>query len=111
MSDSVKQQLIRDLQLAGLAQGTQKEYLRLVVRFVRRTRTRPQDASEEQVAQYLRGLIQSGRCQGTVAPTRAALQFVFENTLRRSWGLFKKESPRGVGGVCPVPPPTRSAAA
>ncbi len=40
MSGSVKQQLIRDLQLAGLAQGTQRAYLRLVVQFVRRTRTR-----------------------------------------------------------------------
>ncbi len=111
MSGSVKQQLIRDLQLAGLAQETQRAYLRLVVQFVRRTRTRPQDATEEQVARYLRGLIQSGRCQGTIAPTRAALQFVFQNTLRRPWGLFKKESPRHVASVCPRPPAMQTAAA
>jgi hypothetical protein len=111
MSGSVKQQLILDLELAGLSPGTQKAYLRLVVQFVRRTRTRPQDASEQQVAEYLRSLIESGRCQGTIAPTRAALQFVFENTLQRHWGLFKKRFPPGVGGVCPRLPPMRTAAA
>jgi hypothetical protein len=111
MSGSIKQQLIRDLQLAGLSPETQKIYLRLVVQFVRRTRTRPQDATEEQVAEYLRGLIQSGQCAGTIRPIRAALQFVFENTLQRHWGLFKKESPPGVGGVCRWLPPRRSVAA
>ena len=111
MSSSVKQQVIEDLQMAGLAPGTQKEYLRIVVRFVRQTRTRPQDASEQQVAQYLRDLIQSGQCRGTIAPTRAALQFVFQNTLQRRWGLFKKESLPRVGGVCPPLRPMQTAAA
>ena len=111
MSRSVKQQLILDLQMAGLSAGTQGIYLRLVVQFVRRTRIRPQDATEEQVGDYLRGLIEGGRCQGTVRATRAALAFVFQQTLGRSWGLFKKESPRRVGGVCPRPPMMPSVAA
>ena len=51
MSDSIKQQLIQDLRLAGLAHSTQERYLELVVRFVRHTRTRPQDATEAQVAE------------------------------------------------------------
>lgn len=111
MSSSVKQQLIEDLQMAGLAPGTQKTYLAIVVRFVNRTRTRPQDATEQQVAQYLRGLIQDGMCQGTLRPVRSALQFLFQNTLGREWGLFKKESPPRVASVCPPPPPMPSAAA
>jgi len=111
MSSSVKQQVIDDLQMAGLAAGTRKLYLGLIVRFVNRTRIRPQDATEAQVAEYLRGLIQSGLCQGTIRPTRSALQFIFQNTLGRQWGLFKKESPPRVGGVCPPPPMTPSAAA
>ena len=72
MSNNVKQQLIQDLQMAGLAPSTQKTYLDIVVRFVRRTRTRPQDASEAQVAEYLRGLIGQGQCQGTIKPARSA---------------------------------------
>jgi hypothetical protein len=111
MSSSVKQQVIEDLQMAGLAPGTQKTYLGLIVQFVRRTRIRPQDATEAQVAEYLRGLIHSGRCQGTIKPTKCALQFIFQNTLRREWGLFKKESPRRVANVCPRLPPTPNAVA
>jgi hypothetical protein len=111
MSDSVKQQLIRDLQMAGLAPSTQKTYLDIVVRFVNRTRIRPQDATEAQVAEYLRGLIAQGQCQGTIRPVRTALQFVFQNTLGRQWGLFKKGSLPRVASVCPRPPAMPSAAA
>lgn len=111
MSVSVKQQVIRDLQMSGLAVSTQKTYLGIIVRFVRQTRTRPQDATEEQVAEYLRGLINGGKCQGTIKPVRTALQFVFENTLQRQWGLFKKRLPPSDASVCPRRPPTPSAAA
>ena len=91
MSSSVKQQVIEDLQMAGLAPATQKMYLAIIVRFVNRTRIRPQDATEAQVAEYLRGLIGQGQCQGTIAPIRSALRFVFQNTLGREWHLFKKD--------------------
>ena len=108
MSDSVKQQVIEDLQMAGLAPSTQKLYLAIIVRFVNQTRIRPQDATEAQVAEYLRGLINQGKCQGTVRPIRSALQFVFQNTLGRQWALFKKGSPRRVASVYPTrrAPPT-----
>jgi hypothetical protein len=102
MSDSIKQQVIEDLQMAGLAPSTQKIYLAIIVRFVNRTRIRPQDATEAQVAEYLRGLINQGKCQGTVRPIRSALQFIFQNTLARQWGLFKKGSPPRVASVCPM---------
>jgi integrase-like protein len=111
MSDSVKQQVIEDLQMAGLAPSTQKIYLAIIVRFVNRTRIRPQDATEAQVAEYLRGLIRQGQCQGTVRPIRSALQFVFQNTLGRQWPLFKKGSPPRVASVCPTPPAAPTAAA
>jgi hypothetical protein len=111
MSSSVKQQVIEDLQMAGLAPATQKLYLAIIVRFVNRTRVRPQDATEAQVAEYLRGLIREGQCQGTIQPTRAALRFIFQNTLGRQWGLFKKGSPPSVASDCPTRPATPSAAA
>ena len=111
MSSSVKQQLIEDLQMSGLSAGTQKTYLDIIVRFVRRTQVRPQDANEAQVAEYLRGLVQRGQCQGTIKTAKGALQFIFQNTLGREWGLFKKESPPRVASVCPGLPATRSAAA
>src|SRR5689334_22192109 len=70
MSKSVKQQVIEDMQMAGLAPSTRKNYLAHIVRFVNRTRIRPQDATEAQVAEYLRGLINQGKCQGTIQPIR-----------------------------------------
>jgi hypothetical protein len=109
MSGSVKQQLINDLQAAGLARNTQQVYLGTVLTFVRRTGVRPQDATEEQVAAYLRGLIQRGQCQGTIAPVRCALKFVFENTLGRRWDLFKKRSNRNAASGCLMPAAMTSA--
>lgn len=108
---SVRQQLIDDLKMAGLAPGTQQRYLAIVLLFVRRTRLRPQDAGEDQVQQYLRQLIDSGLSRGTLAPTKAALEFLFCNTLGREWGLFKKESPLPDANACLSLPVRGSAAA
>jgi hypothetical protein len=109
MSNTVKQQLIEDLRLAGLAPTTQKLYLDLVMRFVNRNGVQLQDATEAQVGQYLRGLIDQGQCQGTIKTVRSALRFVFQDTLGRGWNLFKKESALRVASVCPRPPATPSA--
>lgn len=108
MSSSVKQQVIQDMKMAGLAPLTQKLYLDVILRFVARTRIRPQDATEAQVADYLRHEVERGMCQGTIKPTKCALQFIFLNTLGRPWNLFKKESPPLAASVCPRPPAKRS---
>jgi hypothetical protein len=110
-SSSIVPQLIADLQMAGLSPGTQRAYWRLIVRFANQTRTRPQDATEAQVAEYLRGLIQRGVCRGTLKPIRHALQFVFQHTLQRDWVLFKKELPARGASDCPRPPAMPRAAA
>ena len=88
MSSSVKQQVIEDMKMAGLAPLTQKVYLDIIRRFVNRTRIRPQDATEAQVASYLRQQVERGLCQGSIRPLRYALQFIFLNTLGRQWDLF-----------------------
>ena len=111
MSKSVKQQLIEDLRMSGLAPSSQKAYLHAVQRFVNVTRTRPQDATEQQVADYLRGLIDKGLCRGTLAPVRSALKFVFENTLGRQWRVFKKGLAVHAASGCPRPRTRPSAAA
>lgn len=108
---SVKQQVIQDMKMAGLAPLTQQLYLEIILRFVRRTRLRPQDATETQVEQYLREMIERGLCQGTIVPTKCALQFLFCNTLRRQWDLFKKRSPPPGASVFPRRPVRSNAAA
>lgn len=104
MSSSVKQQFIEDMELAGLSPQTQQIYLGSVLRFVRRTGTRPQHASEAQVAGYLRQLVAAGRCHGTIVTARYGLQFIFTNTLGRDWEVFKKESTPADAGAFPRPP-------
>lgn len=105
---SVKECFIRDMQMAGLAPATQAVYLGVAKRFVRVTRTRPQDATEAQVADYLREMVQRGRCHGTLSTARYGLQFLFINTLGRPWEIFKKESPPADASACPTPPATSS---
>jgi hypothetical protein len=107
----VRQQVIEDMKMAGLSALTQKMYLEIILRFVRRTRLRPQDASEAQVAGYLREMIGRGLCAGTIIPTKSALRFLFCNTLQRQWDLFKKRSPLPAASVCPSRPALSSAAA
>jgi hypothetical protein len=99
---SVKQQVIQDLKMAGLSPLTQKMYLEIILRFVRRTGLRPQDASEAQVAGYLREMIGRGLGAGTIIPTKSALRFLFCNTLQRQWDLFKKGSPLPAANACPI---------
>ena len=101
---SVKDRFVRGMQMAGLSPQTQQVYLAVVKRFVKATRTRPQDATDAQVADYLRQQVQRGLCQGTIRPLRYALQFIFQDTLGRPWDLFKKESPPAVANGCPRPP-------
>jgi site-specific recombinase XerD len=111
LDESFKQQVIKEMQLTGLAASTQKSYLDIIVRFMRRTQTQPQDATEAQVADYLLGLINQGKCQGTIAPARSALKVAFQGTLQCKWEIFKKRSPLRVASVCPMPPAMPSVAA
>lgn len=107
---AIRQQVIADMKLAGLASGTQREYLRHMDQYVRATWIVPEQASEAQVAAYLQGVLGRGISVGTFKPVRAALQFLFENTLHRKWDVFKKDAQLPSGSGCPMPPRTRSAA-
>ena len=106
----IRQQVIADMKLAGLSGGTQDQYLRHMDQFVRATWTVPEQAGQEQVAAYLQNVMERGISVGTFKPMRAALQFLFENTLHRKWDVFKKDVLRPNGSGCPMPPRTRSAA-
>ena len=61
------------------------------------------------ITTYLRGQIQRGLCEGSIRPTKCALEFIFQNTLRRQWDLFKKRSPLRAASVCPWCPAMPSA--
>jgi len=91
VAGSVREQVIADLKMAGLSRGTQGVYLWCMDRFFQATWVAPERATQEQVAAYLQRIIDRGTCAGTFKPVRAALQFLFENTLERSWKVFPQK--------------------
>jgi hypothetical protein len=93
MSSSViRQQVITDMEMAGLAAKTQEDYLSVMDRFFGNVWVTPEKVTEKMVTDYLKAKIRRGVTPGTLRPMRYALQFLFENTLGRDWDLFKKES-------------------
>lgn len=111
MHSSVMQRFTQEMQLSGVSASTQQVYVDTVERFVRRTGLDPLDATEAQVADYLREQIARGLVQNTLVPIKCALQMLFERALDRDWRLFKKGSPPRDGGDCPEFPATAIAAA
>lgn len=101
MSSSViRQQVISDMKMAGLSAKTQEDYLGIIDRFFGRVWVAPEQVTEPMVMEYLKAKVQLGVTPGTLRPMRYALQFFFQNTLRRDWGLFKKESPLPNDNAC-----------
>jgi hypothetical protein len=101
MSGSViRQQVISDMKMAGLSAKTQEDYLGIIDRFFGKVWVTPEQVTEKMVMEYLKAKIQLGVTPGTLRPMRYALQFFFQNTLRRDWSLFKKESPRPNDNAC-----------
>lgn len=92
MSSNLRDRMATDMELAGLSENTRAKYLRVADDFIRRTWLSPSEAKEEDLAEYLRFLIDKGAAGGTFKTARYGLQFLFQNTLGRDWALFKKNS-------------------
>lgn len=101
MSSSViRQQVITDMEIAGLAAKTQEDYLAIIDRFFGKVWVAPEQVTEKMVTDYLKAKVRHGVTSGTLRPMRYALQFFFQNTLGRDWDLFKKESPLPNSSAC-----------
>jgi len=90
MSNTIKDQFVRDMQVAGLSAGTQARYLSCVNGFLKTTWVSPPLVTEQDVQDFLIGLRDAQVARETFRGHRYALQFLFENTLGRDWALFKK---------------------
>ena len=111
MSSSViRQQVITDMEVAGLAAKTREDYLAIIDRFFGKVWVAPEQVTEKMVMDYLKAKVRLGVTPGTLRPMRYALQFFFQNTLGRDWDLFKKESPLPNGNACLKRLATRNAA-
>src|ERR1700687_2214240 len=100
---TLRSKMIEDMTLAGLAPGTQSNYIQAVRRLAGHYRRSPDQLSEEEVRAYLLGLRERGVALGTFKTYHGGIQFLFRRTLDREWSLFsKKESARPSTSVCPM---------
>ena len=99
----LRERMIRDMDLAGLTQRTQTEYIRAVRQLINRYGVSPVKISEEQVYQYLADICESV-ARGTFQVRYSAIKFFFYRTLGFNWDLFtKKKSAGPERSACPVP--------
>lgn len=109
----LRNRMLRDMQLAGLTEGTRRQYVRAVRQLTAYYMIPPDRLSERQVEQHLLYVRdQLGVAKGTFEPIVAALKFFYLTTLGYDWPLFlkKRSASRGRSG-CPTSATTPIAAA
>ena len=109
----LRKRMIRDMRLAGLVEGTRREYLRVVRQLAAYYMIPPDRLGQRQVEDYILYVRDDlGVAKGTFDPMWAALKFLYINTLGYDWPLFtKKKSASRAESGCPTSAATRTAAA
>ena len=100
----LRDRMIQDMQLAGLVEGTRREYLRAVRQLTAYYMVSPDRLLERQVQDYLLYVRDElGVAKGTFEPLLAGLKFFYLRTLGYDWPLFtkKKSASRSRSG-CPT---------
>ncbi len=108
----LRNRMIEDLKLAGLVEGTRREYLRAVRQLAAYYMVSPDRLTERQVQDYILYVRDDlGVAKGTFAPLWAGLKFFYVNTLGYEWPLLTKKKSAGRGRCgCPTSVATRIAA-
>lgn len=85
--------MIKDMHLAGLVEGTQREYVRAVYQLTAYYRLSPDQLSERKVEDYILYVRDElGVAKGTFAPIMAGLKFFYVNTLGYAWPLLTQKN-------------------
>ncbi len=88
--NGVKQQMIEDMKLRGLAPRTQDRYLHAIKALAGHYRRPPEKITEKQVRKYLLYLIESkGYAKSTFNVDLNAIKFLYRRTLGRDWSLLQ----------------------
>lgn len=90
----LRQKMIEDLQLRGLAVRTQESYVQAVSQLARHYRKSPDQISEEELRQYflfLKNVKHVSRSTHTLA--LCAIKFFYEHTLKREWHTLEFARP------------------
>ncbi len=109
----LRSRMTRDMQLAGLVDGTRREYLRAVRQLTAYYMVSPDQLGERNVEDYILYVRDElGVARGTFVPMFFGLKFFYVQTLGYDWPLFtKKKSASQAGSGCPTSAVTRIAAA
>jgi hypothetical protein len=109
----LKTRMVRDMQLAGLVEGTRREYLRAVHQLAAYYMLSPDQLSERNVEDYILYVRDElGVARGTFEPIFFGLKFFYLCTLGYDWPLFtKKKSASHAGSGYPTSAAMRTAAA
>ena len=96
--------MTRDMQLAGLVEGTQDQYLRAVRQLTAYYMVSPDHLTERHVEKYILYIRDElGVARGTFVPAFFGLKFFYVQTLGYDWPLFtKKESASRASSGCPM---------
>ena len=109
----LRRRMIEDMELAGLASGSQEAYIRAVQQAAAHFRLPPDRITERQLRKYLIHLRDvRGVAKGTFQQKFFGLKFFFVNTLGYDWPLLtKKKSANPNASAFPMSEATSSAAA
>jgi hypothetical protein len=101
----LRQRMIRDMNLAGFTDGTQRAYLNGVRQLAKHYMLSPDKLTEKQVEDYVFYLREEKKvAKGTFQEYFHAIRFLYVNTLNYDWALFtKKKFAYRVRSVCPTP--------
>ena len=87
---NVKQRMIEDMKLRGLAPRTQDRYLHAIKALAEHYHRQPDQITEKQVRKYLLYLIESkGYAKTTFNIDLCAIKFLYRRTLGREWNLLQ----------------------
>lgn len=91
----LRQRMIEDMQLRGLARGTQRAYVRAVRRLAEYYGKAPDQISDEELRGYFVYLIQERQlARSTCTVVLCGLKFFYEYTLKREWPLLELVRPK-----------------
>jgi integrase/recombinase XerD len=91
MTTQLRQRMHQDLQLAGLSEGTQGAYLRVVRQLADHYHTPPDRLSEHQVRNYLLHLKNDRRlAAATLIVAYSGIRFFYSHTAPRDWPTLQR---------------------
>ena len=99
---SLRERMVEDMILAGLAESTKKSYLRQVEGLTRYYMIAPEELTERQVREYFLCLREKKKVsRGSFQQALGGIRFLYDVTLENDWTLFsKKRSPCLSKSVC-----------